>query len=142
MFTIADLMSAVASHLVGHRDFKVILREPSVKKADGCFYLGSSGEPIIEVKPYLDDDRVLFVMCHECAHAVLHRDEVFINDLSSSPSGSYEIKASDVIPRHEDEADALANKWIAYAKRHAKREQGMREIEALLWALLDYPVKD
>jgi Zn-dependent peptidase ImmA (M78 family) len=142
MFSVADLISAVASHLVGERELKVIFRDPVMKKADGCFYKSSSGEPIIEIKPYLDDDRVLFVMLHECAHVVLHRDDVRINDMSSKPSGSVAIGHHDVIPKNEREADELANKWLAYARRCVKREQGMSEIEALLWALLEYPVKN
>ena len=137
MHTIADLMVAVAEKLTGERGLKVIFRDPAYAKADGCFYKSSSGEPIIELKPYLRDERALFVLLHECAHVILHPSEIDIRDVSSKPSGSMVIGEHDVIPKSENEADRLANKWIAYAKKHARREPGMREIEALLWALLD-----
>jgi len=138
MFSIADLMSAVASRLVGG-DLEVVFRDPSIKGADGCFYRIASGKQVIEMKPYLRDDRSLFVLLHECAHAVRHREREDNEDLRSSASGSVKINFDDVPKKREDEADQLANEWIAYAKRHQGEyyEQGMLNIEAQLWALLN-----
>jgi len=144
MFSVADLMSAVAEKLTGERNLKIIFRDPAYQGADGCFYKSASGKPIIEIKPYLQDDRILFVLCHECAHAVLHPGEIVNKDVSSKPSGSMIIGDLDRVPKHEDEADKLANKWIAYANKnaHAYHEPGMREIEAKLWALLEKEVEN
>jgi len=125
--------------LVGD-DLVVIFRDPAYKGADGCFYKTAAGKRIIEMKPYLDDDRSLFVMLHECAHAILHSGDVFSNDVRSKPSGSMIIGDHDVIPENEQEANRFADFWLAYAKKHQGEyyEQGMKDIEARLWALLDY----
>jgi len=140
MHTIADLMSAVAERLVGDRELKVIFRDPAYAGTNGCFYKSASGKPIIELKPYLDDDHSLHLLLHECAHAILHRDDIVSKDVSSKPSGSMRVRKIELDPKHESEADRLADKWLSYAKRHVHkyREPGMLEIEALLWALLDY----
>jgi len=132
-------MNAVALNLTGDRELKVIFRDPAYQGADGCFYKSAAGKPIIEIKPYLQDDRGLFVLCHECAHVVLHPGEIVNKDVSSKPSRSMIIQEADQVPDHEDQADQLANEWIAYAKKnaHAYSEPGMKEIEALLWALLE-----
>jgi len=140
MYSIADLMVEVALKLTGDRDLRIIMRDPAYQGADGCFYKSASGKPIIEMKPYLKDDRILFVLCHECAHVLLHPGEIVSIDVSDKPSGSMKINREiDIIPKHEDEADQLANKWIDYAKKnsHAYYEPGMSELESMLWALLE-----
>lgn len=140
MRSIADLMVKVAEHLTGEENLEVIFRDPPYRLTDGCCYKSASGKPIIELKPYLDEDRTFYVLLHECAHAVLHRQAIRALDVRSRPSGSMEFKreSNPNYKRHEDEADALANKWLTFAKKHARREQGMSELEACLWCLLKY----
>jgi len=142
VFSIADLMSAVASHLVGD-DLEVLFREPVVKDADGCFYKMASGKRIIEIEPYLDNDQSLLVMLHESAHAILHDEGFVTDDFRKKPSGSIKISVHDASSNEEKEADNLAYKWLAYAKQHQHEhyEDGMSDLEARLWALLDYKVR-
>ena len=136
MNSIADLMAAVASRLAGDLHLRVIFRDPAYRGADGCFYKSADGKKIIELKPYLDADRSLWVLLHECAHARLHGGDLVNKDVSAKPSGSMAIGAHDVIPENESAADQLARKWLSWARDHANYEPGVSELEALLWALL------
>jgi len=136
MRSIADLMQAVASHLVGA---EVILRfqAPAYEGLDGCFHKSASGLRIIDIKPCLVDDVILYVLLHESAHSLLHYGEIASSNVHEKASGSL-IDETGSVPVQEDQADILAKHWLQYSRDHVKVSEGMSDLEARLWPLLEY----
>lgn len=134
MKTVYDLMAATATALAG-KPVTVRLQAPSTKGNHGECHAGPDGRLILDIHPGLDESQTLLVVCHEAAHARLHR---------FAPSTVYRAAPGTLVPNpntlgervRETQAETLANEWIEYGRKHADPTLG--DLEGPLWALLDY----
>lgn len=131
--TLYDLMAATASHLAG-KPVMVRLQKPATKGMDGECHADERGRVVIDIKPDLDNDRFIYVYCHEVSHARLHTFKPStVNKAGAGTLAPLPVTRSYQL--HEDQADTQAAAWIAYAKANAKPYY---DLEQALWALLDY----
>jgi hypothetical protein len=126
-----DLMAAVVVKLAG-KPVTLRYQKPATEGMTGECHKAENGRLVIDITPHLPDETLLFVLCHEAAHARLH--EFKPSTVYKAPTGSlapspntlgYQVK--------EIQADTLAAEWIRYAKVH-----GGDDFEDQLTALLTY----
>lgn len=125
-----DLMFYTAQALAG-KPVILRLKHPSTKGNHGECHAGPDGQIYIDMVPMLPDKIKLLVLCHEAAHARLH---------TFKPSMVYKLQSGTLDPNpdspkervRESQADALAKKWMDYAKQH-----GGDDIQDQLIALLN-----
>jgi hypothetical protein len=129
MKTVFDLMTHVACKLSG-KNVRVRLKVPATVGCAGECHADESGRVVIDIKPGLDDETMLFVFAHECAHAKLHTFKP--SNLHSQMSGTAVPNENDLGNQvREMTADELANWWVKYAKSKADN------FEDWLWALVE-----
>lgn len=142
--SVEDLFSRVASHLAG-RQATVRLRPPAVSHAMGQVYRTVSDAAVIDVNPNIcGDDTILFVFLHEVAHVKNDLGWMPKNAAHARPSGSVTVPPgarktwSDGRP--EKDADAMAERWKAYADKNYRgyERSGYTPLVWKLLALLDY----
>lgn len=132
--TLYDLMAATASHLAG-KYVRVRLQKPATKGMAGECHRDELGRLVIDINPQIhDNDRFIYVLLHEIAHAKHHQfKRSTVNKAGAGTLAPLPVTRS--YQAHEDQADTQAADWIAYAKKHAKP---YFDVENALWALLDY----
>lgn len=141
-----ELMEAVATHLAG-KPVMVRLRDPQYAGLSGVTHKATTGQIVVDVKSTLDNDTFLRVFLHEVAHAKMHA-RGFAESNVNQPAGSIPrqpstaaVKARD--RQQEREAELLACKWLAWARRHLwDVDEPGTEMEGLLKALLKYEEKE
>ena len=133
MQTLHDLLQSCASHLTG-RD--VILDWRPVTGGYGQTWCDQSGVLRIDIRPDLDDDRLLKTFLHECGHGLLHKftrrseDEIYSTDADDPP----DQRARQISRIREYQADSLSLRWMKYGLDH--RDQTLPLVEGVLWSLL------
>lgn len=137
--TLIKLIEFVGARLAG-KPLTVRMQQPATKGCEGEIHRSLDDRLIIDISPNpKDDERFLYVVLHEIAHAK-HHNFVRSNEFQQLP-GTIENKQLNRIElRHEDQADAQAIEWIAWGKKHANKTLlRVALFEAVLIALINYP---
>lgn len=138
----ATLYELLARHLTGRRVTVERRAIPSIGTV-GAAFLADDGEPVIMVDPDPPGLDPFWVYLHECAHVRLHFADLVKSNMHTRPpdvvSDNTTIERDPVYVYQETEADALANTWLDYARRHARPIAGydMGEL-GLMLALLSW----
>lgn len=140
-----DLYRQVAVVLTG-RPVEIRLRRPVIKEFDGQAYI-YQGWAAIDINPWLDDDEMLYVFCHECGHI---RDNLVsgINpylpsgSLKLSPLAAWQRKNHPQVIGRERKAESWAQVWLHYAERHYRNFAGLSTAERKLNSLLHWRAGD
>jgi Zn-dependent peptidase ImmA (M78 family) len=123
------LMTQTAHKLTG-KNVRVRLKIPATRGCVGECHADENGRVIIDISPNLDDETMLYVFAHECAHAFLH---------TFKPSNLHSQMPGSAVPNENNlksqvlelTADELANDWVNYAKSNGD------DFEDWLCALLE-----
>lgn len=137
------LMSRCAEHLTG-KAVEVRLRHPVAAHGVGQVYKTWSGF-IIDIDPnFVSDDVTLRTFLHECAH-IKNGDLALLPVSADHRAAPRSVKISPAArsawragaPEHS--ADVLADKWMAYAERHAHEyeRQGFTRFGWMLLSLIN-----
>ena len=140
LLTLFDLYKAVGEHLAGTR---IILKfqQPGRPDADGQLTRLLDNRALIEVIPYRGEDRTLKIFLHELAHIRLHWKDLQAIEpskaLAAAPGTLTPGGDLAKYPTQENQADALADKWLQYANEHRNRNNDAGPLENKLLALLE-----
>jgi len=126
-----DLMNACAEKLA-NKPVLIRLKKPATKGNTGECHRSPGGMIIIDIRPGLSNNDLLFVYCHEVAHAKLH---------NFARSKTYEKQPESLQPDirtkvyniHEDQAETQAAEWLRYAKEN--RDPTLPFLEGALFSL-------
>lgn len=131
MHTVYDLMHAVCERLSGKK-IRLRMTDPG-DSLDGVTWRDETGRLRVDIKPYLDDERLLYVLCHEIAHTKHHR---YLKASESYVRSYHYDKTTSTHKVKEDQADRQAKIWSDYALAH--RDHSLPLLEGSLWSLLSY----
>jgi hypothetical protein len=118
------LAEAAIRNLAG-RKVQVVWDIPFVAQADGATMQTESGLTVIQIKPWISDDAMLYTICHECAHARLHYNKRAVLGYEKLKPGSVQLTNEQLNSwyaqnaRKEIEADAQTKYWMRFADEYA-----------------------
>lgn len=138
------LCELVAEHLTDNKHrVSVQFQASPVTSVDGGTIKTANGA-LIEITPEAEGMKQLEILLHEIAHVKLHYNTLAYRDVDKRPApGSLKVSAEtlekigSIDHSQEQQADALAVKWLAYAEDHTPGA-AYDELEGRLIALIDW----
>jgi len=117
-----DYLKAAAKAVTGF-DITVRHRKTAIVGTRAiCHQSIDNGERFIDLNPNMPREIYFFTFLHECAHWKIKNGELLRSDVNKLEPGSLDIPGwgeSEKYKAGEAEADALAEKWDAWAEANA-----------------------
>jgi len=118
-----DVLEAAAKAVSGF-DVTVRHRKPAIMNTRGICHQSQNGERFIDLNPHMPREKYIFTFLHECGHWKINQGEMLRSDvhvLKFDAVDLSEFGESEEYKTIEEQADALAEKWLAWAKANANK---------------------